>query len=245
MEVTTILWREWKFFKHRFVKITAAQLVTPLLYLVTFGLGLGNDLLQEGQPYLLFLLPGILSMTTMRSSYTAISTRISVTRLHEKSFESFVYSPTRMPLLAIGHIVAGALRGMYAGVGVIIIGLISGAAVNIGWALIAVLFLNCLTFSSMGFFIAMVINTHYDLNNFTNMIITPMSFLCGTFFSLNNVPFVIKEFINFLPLTHTTVMIRQLALGLDFTANSLYIALLYACAFILLSIIACYKEIKD
>ena len=245
MEIKTILWREWLFLKHRFVKITLGQLVTPLLYLLTFGIGIGGGLMVEGRPYIFFLVPGILSMATMRNSYTAIATRISITRLHEKSFECFVYSPTRMSGLVIGYVLAGALRGMYAGVFVIAIGLFAGAGIVLnGWLILAML-LNAVIFSSLGFFAAMVINTHYDLNNFNSMIITPMTFLCGTFFSLNNMPLLIRWLIELLPLTHTTKLIRQIALGEGADPVLLLVVVLFALMFILLCIRVCYREIKD
>ena len=88
--------------------------------------------------YLYYLIPGLLAMTTMRNSYTSVSTRISVMRLHEKSFECYFYSPTRMYLLAAGHILAGALRGMYSGVFILVLGLVSGAGLVLnGWLLTA------------------------------------------------------------------------------------------------------------
>lgn len=99
MEITTILWREWLFLKRRFWRVTFSQMVSPLLYFVTFGMGLGRVMEMDGRPYLYYLIPGLLAMTTMRNSYTSVSTRISVMRLHEKSFECYLYSPTRMHLL--------------------------------------------------------------------------------------------------------------------------------------------------
>ena len=156
MEITTILWREWLFLKRRFWRVTFSQMVSPLLYFVTFGMGLGRVMEMDGKPYLYYLIPGLLAMTTMRSSYTSVSIRISVMRLHEKSFECYLYSPTRMHLLAMGHILAGALRGMYSGVFIVLLGIVSGArlAMN-GWLLTAVI-LNSLIFSALGFLAAMM-----------------------------------------------------------------------------------------
>ena len=176
MEITTILWREWLFLKRRFWRVTFSQMVSPLLYFVTFGMGLGRVMEMDGRPYLYYLIPGLLAMTTMRNSYTSVSTRISVMRLHEKSFECYLYSPTRMYLLAMGHIFAGALRGMYSGVFIVLLGIVSGARLSMnGWLLTAVI-LNSLIFSALGFLAAMMMESHYDMNNFTNIVITPMSF---------------------------------------------------------------------
>lgn len=235
MEITTILWREWLFLKRRFWRITFSQMVSPLLYFVTFGIGLGRMIDSGGQPYLHYLIPGLLSMTTMRNSYTSVSTRISVMRLHEKSFESYFYSPTKMYLLATGHILAGALRGLYSGIFILILGFVSGAGLSLnGWLLLAVT-LNALIFSALGFFAAMIIQSHYDMNNFTNIVITPMSFLCGTFFSLDGIPEALKWLVNVMPLTHTTRLIRQLAFGggvnwASMAVSVLLVIVLWACS---------------
>ena len=235
MEITTILWREWLFLKRRFWRITFSQMVSPLLYFVTFGIGLGRMIYSGGQPYLHYLIPGLLSMTTMRNSYTSVSTRISVMRLHEKSFESYFYSPTKMYLLATGHILAGALRGLYSGIFILILGFVSGAGLSLnGWLLLAVT-LNALIFSALGFFAAMIIESHYDMNNFTNIVITPMSFLCGTFFSLDGIPEALKWLVNVMPLTHTTRLIRQLAFGggvnwASMAVSVLFVIVLWACS---------------
>ena len=241
MEITTILWREWLFLKRRFWRITFSQMVSPLLYFVTFGIGLGRMIDSGGQPYLHYLIPGLLSMTTMRNSYTSVSTRISVMRLHEKSFESYFYSPTRMYLLATGHILAGALRGLYSGIFILILGFVSGAGLSLnGWLLLAVT-LNALIFSALGFFAAMIIESHYDMNNFTNIVITPMSFLCGTFFSLDGIPEALKWLVNVMPLTHTTRLIRQLSFGGGVNWTSMAVAVLFVIVLWACSVRECYR----
>lgn len=48
MEITTILWREWLFLKRRFWRVTFSQMVSPLLYFVTFGIGLGRVMEMDG-----------------------------------------------------------------------------------------------------------------------------------------------------------------------------------------------------
>ena len=196
----------------------------------------------NGQSYLHYLIPGLLAMTTMRNSYTSVSTRISVMRLHEKSFECYFYSPTRMYLLAAGHILAGALRGMYSGVFILILGFISGADLKFGFWLLTAVFVNCLIFSALGFFAAMVIQSHYDMNNFTNVVITPMSFLCGTFFSLEGIPIALKYLVNLMPLTHTVRLIRELSFGGTVSWNSMTVSLLFVLVFTAVSVWTCYRQ---
>lgn len=232
------------FLKRRFWRVTFSQMVSPLLYFVTFGLGLGGMIQAEGRPYLYYLIPGLLAMTTMRNSYTSVSTRISVMRLHEKSFECYFYSPTRMDMLAMGHILAGAFRGLYSGLFIVLLGWISGAGMvyNI-WLFVAVL-LNTLIFSALGFIAAMVIESHYDMNNFTNVVITPMSFLCGTFFSLEQIPSWLRGLVDLMPLTHTTKLIRALSFGGSVDWLSMGVSVFFAAVFVSVCIALCYRQNK-
>ncbi len=242
MEILTIMWREWTFFKHRFIKITSSQLISPLLYLITFGIGL-SGVVVEGKSYLHFIIPGLLAMTSTRSSYASVSMRISITRLHERSLECYIYSPTRMSHFALGYIFSGALRGFYAGLFTVLIGVVTG---SMTWSvmLFVVMMINSIIFSSIGFIAAMTIDTHYDLNRFTNMVITPMTFLCGTFYSVSGLPWYFKGIIELFPLTHTTRLIRRLFFGYGLDGFSLLIALVYMVLLLLLSIRICYEEIK-
>jgi ABC-type polysaccharide/polyol phosphate export permease len=236
------MWREWTFFKHRFIKITSSQLISPLLYLITFGIGL-SGVVVEGKSYLHFIIPGLLAMTSTRSSYASVSMRISITRLHERSLECYIYSPTRMSHFALGYIFSGALRGFYAGLFTVLIGVVTG---SMTWSvmLFVVMMINSIIFSSIGFIAAMTIDTHYDLNRFTSMVITPMTFLCGTFYSVSGLPWYFKSIIELFPLTHTTRLIRRLFFGYGLDGFSLLIALVYMVILLLLSIRICYEEIK-
>ncbi|WP_101875832.1 ABC transporter permease [Lachnoclostridium edouardi] len=245
MEITTIFWREWLFLKRRFFRITFSQMVSPMLYFVTFGLGVGGQMTVEGRPYLYYLLPGLLAMTIMRNSYTSVSTRISVMRLHEKSFECYLYSPTPMYILAAGHILAGAVRGLYAGLFILILGFLSGGGLAVNGWLFAVGAINGIIFAALGFLAAMLIETHYDMNNFTNIVITPMSFLCGTFFSLDGIPQVLKWIVNLMPLTHVVRLMREISFGEEITWLSAGVSLAFAAGFTICSVMVCYREAKE
>lgn len=242
MEIKTILWREYTFFKRRFWKITSAALMGPILYLIAFGWGLGGDLVVEGHDYLTFIIPGVIAMTTMRQSYSSISMRVSVSRLHEKSFEYYLISPTRMPLLTLGHVLAGAMRGMYTGMIIVLMAWLVGIPLHLSFNFLVIMFLNSLMFASLGFFAAMVIDTHYDLNRFATFVINPMSFLCGTFFSLRKMPYLLRAIIELFPLTHSVRAMRSLALNYRVEYFSMLIMALFAVAFYTMSVKACYKE---
>jgi len=242
MEIRTVLWREWVFFRKRWFKIVSSQLVTPLLYLLTFGWGIGSSFSLGGHSYLTFIIPGIIGMNTMRSSYSYIATRVSVARLHEKSFEAYLLAPISLHKLVLGHIIAGGLRSMLSVVLILTILAPFGAIMHLSLTFIGVCFLNSMMFASLGFLAALLIDTHYDLNRFQSFVITPMSFLCGTFFSLTKLPWIIGQLIELMPLTHSIRLLRKLFIYNKFDGFSLLIMMAYTIFFYLLCVKICHEE---
>ncbi|MBM7854891.1 Nod factor-specific ABC transporter NodJ protein [Desulfohalotomaculum tongense] len=208
-----VLWREYLFFKRRFWTITTSSMVAPLLYLITFGWGLGRSVNLSGVDYINFLVPGIVALSTMNTSFNAIATPLSIARLYDKTLEEYMVAPITILSFAAGKIVAGAMRGIYAALIIITISFIFGARLEINVLFLALMFLNCLVFSSLGFLVALKIKSHPDMARFNNFVITPMIFICGTFFSLDRVPEIMRHVINVLPLTPASQGLRAVALG--------------------------------
>lgn len=244
MEVFTILWREFIFFKRRIFNITTAAIINPLLYVIAFGWGLGADVQVEGATYMHFVIPGIIALTSMNTSFSAISVRVNISRLYEKSFEYYLTSPVNMKLLALGQILSGAFRGMYASTLVLLISFMFKIDIPIDFNFILICFLNSFLFAAFGYGAALSINSHYDMSRFSTFIMTPMSFLCGTFFSLNKLPALIKGFIDILPLTYATTALRDMTLKGSFNKNAIFALLIYSIIFYIYGVIMNYREMN-
>ena len=59
-------------------------------------------------------------------------------------------------------------------------------------------------------------------------ILLPMSFLCGTFFSTHALPDLVRYVIEFLPLTHTSYLLRGIGAGQDVAMSSALVLAAYA-----------------
>ncbi len=241
LNITPVLWQEWILFKRKFMTITGSALVSPLLYLLAFGLGLGKNLTVEGEPYLVFVIPGIIALTTMNTSYSSIATLLNIHRLYDRTFEEFIISPLSMFSFTLGKIVAGALRGMYAGAIIIMLSYLFGVNLRINYWFILLMFLNCLVFAGVGFFAALVINSHTNMTRFSTFVITPMIFLCGTFFPVENMPAFVKRLIYFLPLTHASQGLRSLARGEVFNVLNIIVLITYFIVIFILGLRQCYR----
>ena len=213
MAILTVLWEKWVEFRRGWVQITLAALVSPLLYILTFGLGLGQTMAVEGRPYLDFLLPGVVALTTMNSSFNAIGMSLNVQRLYEHSFDNIMISPTPMWQYILGQMTAGSLRGMYAGLLVILVGLCFGANMALNPMFFMVMLLNGMTFASLGVLAAVLSKTHAGISRFSSFVLTPMSFLGNTFFSASTMPGGLNILIQCLPLTQSATLLRCISWG--------------------------------
>lgn len=236
-----VLWREYLFFRRRLWTITTSSMVAPLLYLLAFGWGLGKTVNLNGVAYIDFLVPGVVALSTMNVSFNAVATPTSIARLYDKTLEEYLVAPITMLSFAMGKIIAGALRGLYAAAIILVIAFLFGAHFQLNILFFILLFLNCLVFSSLGFLVALKIKSHPDMARFNSFIITPMIFICGTFFSLDRVPEILQFIINLLPLTPASHGLRAIALGTVLPWWAPAIQLLYLIILVVVGLRICNK----
>lgn len=225
MGIVAVLWEKWVEFRRDFYKITLAAMIAPLMYLVVFGLGIQT--MSHGEPYLNFLIPGVVALTTMNGSFNAIAQSLNVQRLYEKAFDQVMISPTPLWQFIVGQLLAGSIRGLYAGSIILILTLpIANALTFNGWSFL-IMFLNGAVFSAVGVVVSFVAKNHADVPRFSNYIIMPMSYLCNTFFSLEKMPHGLREVVSVLPLSQASAMIRSIAAGNGFEMYGILILLAY------------------
>lgn len=244
MEIATVLWREYLFFKRRIGRITSSAIMSPVLYLIAFGWGLGKDVVVEGASYMHFLIPGLIAMTTMNTGFNAVSSRIITSKLYERSFEYYLTSPISMPLMSFGYILSGALRGIYASILIILVSLLFGVTIKVNFSFLIICFLNSFVFSALGYAASLSIESHYDMGRFNTYIMTPMSFLCGTFFSPENLPGAVKAIVGILPLSHASASLRSIVLNGSFSYSSILVLTVYALLLYIIGIYMSYREMR-
>lgn len=214
-DASSVWWADYRILRHLWQRFVITSLMSPILYLLAFGFGLGRDMTVEGTDYLEFVIPGIIALTAMNISFNATGGKLNIDRLYNKSFDEILMTPISPLSMVLGKSLIGVLRGLIISLCFLIIGwLIS--SVTVTPLFFIVLAVSCALFSFMGFMCAMLAKTHADMATFSSMILTPMTFLGGTFFSLEQVPQALEVVLNLLPLTHSSACLRAEALGTDF-----------------------------
>ena len=233
-DIWTVFWRDWIVLKRRMVKFILSRMVAPTLYLVAFGWGLGRSIQVDSGTYLDFLVPGILALNSMNISFNSI-TPVHTERLFFKSLEEYLISPINPDSYVIGKMLAPIFRRLISSAIILVMAWLFGADLTITPLFLVILILNCLVFAEIGFLAAMKISSHEEMSQVNTYILLPMSFLCGTFFKTSTMPDVFRWFIEFLPLTHTSYLLRGIAQSQPVAMESVAVLVIYAILGFLLS----------
>ena len=217
-DTMTIFWGEWLDLRARMTQIAATGLVSPLIYVLAFGLGLGSSIDQVSKPsvgdsYLEFILPGMIALSSMTISFGGTTFSICGERLFSKTFDELLLLPVHPLALHIGKVLAGIVRGLMTACSVIIVAILFTGKIFsfLNPLFIIVLILNCAVFAGIGVIVGLRVKSLESVGLYNNFLIVPMSFLGGTFFDPNTLPAILKVVVYCLPLTYTTSALRASA----------------------------------
>ena len=226
-DIWTVFWRDWVVLQRRLPKYILSRMVSPLMFLVAFGWGLGRSIDVGGGSYIDFLVPGLLAMNSMNISFNSIIP-VHSERVYHKSLEEYLIAPIRPDAFVIGKIAGAVLRGMISSLIIIVLSYLFGAHFSITPLFVFVLAMNCMIFAEIGFLAAMYISSYEEMSQVNLYVLLPMSFLCGTFFSTGALPDALRWFVEMLPLTHTSHLLRSLGGAGEFSVVSLAVVIAYA-----------------
>ena len=226
-DIWTVFWRDWVVLRRRLTKYVLSRMVSPLMFLIAFGWGLGRSIDVGAGSYLDFLVPGLLAMNSMNISFMSIIP-VHSERVYHKSLEEYLIAPIRPNAFVIGKIAGAVLRGMISSAIIIALSYLVGAHFAITPLFLFVLALNCMIFAEIGFLAAMYISSYEEMSQVNLYVLLPMSFLCGTFFATAALPDPMRYFVELLPLTHTSHLLRSLGTAGDSSPLSFVVVIAYA-----------------
>ncbi len=240
----TVFWGDWLDLRVRLMQVIASGLISPLIYILAFGLGLGTALSVKppvGDTYLQFILPGMVALSSMTISFGGTTFSICGERLYSKTFEEILLLPVHPLSLFLGKMLAGVVRGLMTSAAVILIAvLFTGKWTFLSPLFLLLLLLNCAVFAGLGVIVGLNVKSLEGVGLLNNFLIVPMSFLGATFFDPRTLPLGLKIIVYLLPLTYTSTGLRAAAyLPLhDFPWYSIPVLLVVA---IILSMIGAYQ----
>lgn len=191
----------------RFIRVWSQTLVPPLLtsllYVVVFGVALGGRIREiGGVPYLEFILPGVALMSLITGAYGNTSSSVFDSK-RERYIDDILISPMSNFQIALAYTLGGALRGVIVGAGVFVVGTpFAGGGIAHP---VLLFFIGCvvaITFAALGTVVGVLATRIDHVFVLTNVVIQPLAFLGGVFYSVQMLPPALKIATLFNPIFH-------------------------------------------
>lgn len=207
-----VYYREIRVFRTRLARSVLASMISPALFLVAFGYGLGRHQTYGGLAYLDFLFAGLLAMSTLNACY-GIGTDINIARFYLKVFDEYLIAPVPRWQVVAGEMLYGMTKGLINVAILFAYARIAGLNILITPLFALALGLHMALFSLLGLCVALAVRRHGDQFAINTFLITPMTFLSGIFFPVDQVPLVLRWLVQIFPVSHSVSLMRAALTG--------------------------------
>jgi ABC-2 type transport system permease protein len=202
----------------RFLKIwpftIVGQIVSALLFVVVFGLGLSGKIGPvDGVPYDGFILPGLVVQAMFTVGFVNGTTSLFEAR-HDRYIHGVLSSPLRWWEVNLALVLGGAVRELLVGAGVLVV---AGPIVGIGVArptlAFAAIALLIVSGAQVGVLVGSYARTLDDVYTVESLVVLPLGFLAGIFYAVSSLPPTWRVLTYFDPLFYYVDAFRAGLLG--------------------------------
>ncbi len=193
--------------------------VEPLLYLFSFGFGLGSmigtvRLAGTELTYRQFIFAGIVAQTIMFQGFFEAAYGSFIRMYYQRIFQAIATTPITLGEVLWAELAWDASKATFSASAVLAIGVAMGDFHPLG-ALVALplCFLGALLFAGLGLLVAAKSRTIEEISYPQYLLVFPMFLFCGVFFPLTNLPPYLQWLAWALPLTSIVSLIRTLTLS--------------------------------
>jgi len=196
------------------------NIAEPLMWLVAFGYGMGalvgevNVVGPAGSvavPYILFLASGSICMSAMQAaSFEALYSAFS--RMHvQKTWDGIMNAPVSLDNVVLAEMLWAAFKALFTVTAILCVMLALGISHSpkllVAWP---ILFGVGITFSCIALIFNALAKGYDFFTYYFTLFLTPMMFLSGVFFPLEQLPTVVRVVADWLPLSNAVALVRPL-----------------------------------
>jgi ABC-2 type transport system permease protein len=191
-----------------------APVVSSLLFVVVFGLSLGSRIRHVGGfDYEVFILPGLVAMGMVTAAYANNSSSIFQAR-NDRYIDDILAAPMLPWQVDIGLTLGGVLRALLIGGALTAIGApLLGVPIEEPLLLVAASLAAIMLFASLGVIVGIYAQSWDQHSVVSNLVIQPLAFLGGVFYSVAILPSPWEELSHANPLFYMVDAIRHGFLG--------------------------------
>ncbi|MCX6386361.1 MAG: ABC transporter permease [Solirubrobacterales bacterium] len=167
----------------------AAPVMASFLFILVFGLSLGGQIKRvDGVSYEAFIVPGLITMAMIQAAYSNNSSSVYQARL-DRYIHDILAAPMRPWEVNLGLAVGGAVRALAIGAALLVLAvLVTPTTVAEPFILLIAVVLALVLFCSLGTVVGVYART-FDFQSFiSNIVILPLTFLGGVFYSVDLLP---------------------------------------------------------
>tara|TARA_Y100000590_G_scaffold412152_1_gene506858 strand:- start:2415 stop:3227 length:813 start_codon:yes stop_codon:yes gene_type:complete len=176
------------------IQTVISPLVTSLLFLLVLSLAIGNERGEVlGFPFISFLAPGLIAMQVIQQAFSHSSSSFMIGKI-QGNIVDILYAPLTPGEVTIAINLAACTRSLIiACTSIIVFNLIVDLEFYSFFYIFIFTFLGSFILSSIGIIIGLWAEKFDHMASATNFIIVPLSFLSGTFYSIDRLPDILKS----------------------------------------------------
>ncbi|PIE15110.1 MAG: sugar ABC transporter permease [Rhodobacterales bacterium] len=180
---------EMKRFLRTFVQSFLSPILSTSLYFVVFGTAIGSRINQvEGISYGAFIVPGLIMLSVMTQAISNASFGIYFPKFLGTMYE-LLSAPVSFLEIVLGYVGAAATKALFIGVMILVTAtFFVDLSIAHPVAMIAFLVLTCVSFALFGFIIGIWAGNFEQLQLIPLLVVTPLVFLGGSFYSITMLP---------------------------------------------------------
>ena len=178
---------------NRVLKLWTQTVLAPILssslFILVFGLSLGSRIKQiDGVSYDVYIVPGLIAMTMAQAAYANNSATVFQARF-DRYLNDVLAAPMRPWQVNLALNVGGAVRALLIGLGLLLVALpLTHVPIHAPLALVTAVFLLLILFCSFGIVVGIYAESWDHTAFVQNIVILPLSFLGGVFYSIDSLP---------------------------------------------------------
>ena len=191
-----------------------ASVISSMLFIVVFGLSLGGRIKQvEGVDYEVFIVPGLIAMAMVQAAYNNNASTIYQAR-SDRFINDVLSAPMRPWQMTLGFNIGGFVRALAIGLALLALAVpLTGVPVERPFALLAAVAAGVLLFSALGTVVGIYAEQWDHTTFISNIVILPLAFVGGVFYSVDMLGSPWEELSHFNPLFYLVNAMRFGFLG--------------------------------
>jgi ABC-2 type transport system permease protein len=191
-----------------------APVISSILFILVFGLSLGERIAQVSEvDYEVFIVPGLITMGMVQAAYANNASSIFQARF-DRYIHDVLSAPMRPWQMTLGFTVGGVFRALAIGVSLLVLAVVLvDVPIERPFALLAAVALGLVLFSALGVVVGIYAEVWDHTTFISNIVILPLAFVGGVFYSVEVLPSPWEELSHFNPVFYLVNAVRFGFLG--------------------------------